>query len=85
MVIKVLPKHIKKGEHFSPCKCPVALAMIDIFSCTVEVYSMFVCLNGYNISLPTFVTYRINLFDCGRDIGPFEFELDLRNGPPQFR
>ena len=79
MKIKVLPSHIKKGRHFSPCKCPVALALSDIFGCPVEVYSMFAVINGYNIPLPTFVTFRINLFDCGRDIGPFEFELDLGN------
>lgn len=82
MKIQVTKEDIRLGHRFKPQECPVALATLRaIPGARVNACGLYVCINGREykpvvelISLKQFVL----LFDRGRFVEPFEFEIDYK-------
>ena len=80
MRVKVSNEHIEKGEVGMPKCCPVALAMKDMGMVDPFVDSMGIrfSLLGHRhyASTPNVVNDFLYKFDYGREVEPFEFELE---------
>ena len=81
ITIQVTQEHIDEGTEGRCTNCPVALAIKEHLK---PEYQVKVFGSHYNINsdtplyLPDKVTYRINRFDDGFGMEPFEFELAIK-------
>lgn len=87
-LIKVLPKHIKKGKPECMGKCPVALALLeqtdyqrvavdtDEIELVTDENEWFYD-NSLKVRSPRSVQRFINRFDTGKPVQPFNFYLDI--------
>jgi hypothetical protein len=82
MQIEVTQKHIDKGERFAPCKCPIALAVIETLGRDqVYIGSQEVRINNLEktveIELPEAAREFIYRFDALKDVQPFTFDFPV--------
>ena len=73
--IEVTQCHIDSGEKYSPCGCPVALALKSAtrHGWSVGVHSAMT--SSHIRLLPSETIDYIAAFDRGEDVKPFSFEL----------
>lgn len=76
--VSVSQDDIKRGSRCAMYTCPVAIALSRNFpDVGVSVHSDQVWINGKRIAyLPNWVAKRIDNYDNGRVMNPFEFELN---------
>lgn len=80
MIIKVTQQHIDNGVKFDCSKCPIALAMTEKFpNCAVGLYVYWVDATDPAVDcklLPVNTIKFIEMFDSGKKVEPFEFEVN---------
>lgn len=77
--VKVTQEHIDKGIPSDLCNCPIALAMKDNFT-FVEINGNVRCAKNetiYRGLLGPITLKFIKDFDNGREVKPFEFDIEL--------
>lgn len=84
MIIEVIQDDIDNGQRNRCRYCPIALALSRTTGKTWEVgYSNCSLMGHYNhLHLPDNATAFINLFDGGRTVRPFSFELEYTQSAP---
>ena len=80
MIIKVTQEHIDNGVKFNCSKCPIALAMTEKFpNCAVGLFGYWVDATDLTMDyklLPVNANKFIEMFDSGKKVEPFEFEIN---------
>lgn len=85
MLIHVTKEHIKQGQPSECARCPIALALHDVFKCKVfitfetprwiPVIAFECCGSNISIPLPPIVEAFLDRFDAGKRCRPFTFDL----------
>ena len=76
MIIEVKQKHIQKGKRKNNEKCPIALALRNRTSDSIEVHDSYVLIDEVRYELPKKATKFIRRFDKGvkrKKLKPFSF------------
>ena len=85
MKIRVTREDIDNGEAGDCDRCPVALALlrhtnadeVTVGNCGVDIFHDSGLVVDYGVDLPEVARDFIKKFDTGRDVEPFEFEVDI--------
>ncbi len=78
MIISVKQKHIDKGRKFSPCDCPVSLALQDALQTTkIRVGLGVFYIGKFHFGFEDGIGGKINEFDRGSGMEPFEFKINI--------
>lgn len=83
--IKVTEKHLEKGERAAAFYCPIALALKDVVNDDTSAgvtyesiqFRLGIQTQTNKINTPKKVYDTMGRFDMGKDVKPFEFELDI--------
>lgn len=76
--ISVTAEDIEKGARECEFSCPIALALRREFPKTeVCVDSIDIRVGDVSVKTPETAALFISDFDCGDEVEPFEFEIDL--------
>lgn len=79
--VSVTQAHIDAGVSKSECRCPIALALTDAGCTGVEVGNFTVGFKygtqHVDVDIPQLVERFVRDFDFGRQVFPFEFDLEF--------
>lgn len=77
-IVNVTKDDIEKGIKGNCCGCPIALAIMHVIDCHVEVGVNFIKIGlGPLRNLSSEQITFIDNFDNNRPVQPFEFEIEL--------